>query len=268
MIDGLFLVGLEGDGAGGAKGEEAAGVTGTAAQRHERAHLAAHASPGTAWALLERDGAGDTAADAERDNQAATGSEFGGPGGGDRLGTHGGDNPVVAGVIEAAGRGVGQGHGHGRHAGRGQGRPCRGSPGLRRRRRCRRGRHHRPCVAFRDHPSALSLAAVPVPAVGARQRGTVVTIDYEHMPSVARRHVMRRYLDDIVEPTAAAVGIDDVMAWLRPYLTMRLLAIYNLATVRPADVTLSLALLAELGDPSTTLTDLLKMVPEHQARVA
>ena len=43
------------------------------------------------------------------------------------------------------------------------------------------------------------------------------------------------------------------MDWLRPYLVMRILAVYNIAGLQPGDAALSLGLLAEALDPAATL---------------
>ena len=51
------------------------------------------------------------------------------------------------------------------------------------------------------------------------------------------------------------------MAWLRPYLVMRLLAVYNLAELEPRDTAFSLALLAQALDPGTALLDFLALTP-------
>jgi hypothetical protein len=42
---------------------------------------------------------------------------------------------------------------------------------------------------------------------------------------------------------------------------MRLLAVYNLADLEPRDAALSMALLAEVMDPATTLPDFLALTP-------
>lgn len=114
-------------------------------------------------------------------------------------------------------------------------------------------------AAFRDHPSALAPTSLAEPVVHIENSGSSLTIDYRHTPSRARRHVLRRYLDEIVHPIARHLGIEDPMAWLRPYLVMRLLAVYNLADLEPRDVALSLALLGQALDPATALLDFLAL---------
>jgi hypothetical protein len=120
-------------------------------------------------------------------------------------------------------------------------------------------------AAFRDHPDALTPPSIPAPAVSTTLRASSLAIDYRHVPSAARQHVIRRYLDQIVLPTASRLGISDIAHWLRPYLVMRLLAVYDLASLQPADTALSLALLAQALDPATPLTTILGLGPSAMA---
>ena len=113
-------------------------------------------------------------------------------------------------------------------------------------------------AAFRDHPSALA-AVIAEPAVRVRCGRHQLGIDYRHMPSPSRRRVLRRYMTEIVQPIADQLGIDDLMDWLRPYLIMRILAVYHLAELQPRDAALSLGLLAEALDPAATLPAFLGM---------
>ncbi|NIJ10967.1 hypothetical protein FHU38_001311 [Saccharomonospora amisosensis] len=116
-------------------------------------------------------------------------------------------------------------------------------------------------AAFDDHPSALTQASLAEPSVQVERTGSSLVIDYRHTPSRARRHVLRRYLDEIIRPVARHLGIDDLMAWMRPYLVMRLLAVYHLADLEPRDTALSLALLAQALDPDITLPEFLALTP-------
>lgn len=118
--------------------------------------------------------------------------------------------------------------------------------------------HYNP-AAFRDHPTVLALASLAAPTVHVGYDGTSLVIDHEHVPSSARRHVLRRYLSEMVYPLASHLGIDDLMGWLRPYLVMRLLAVYHFGDFEPCDAALSLALLAEALDPATTLSSFLAL---------
>jgi hypothetical protein len=114
-------------------------------------------------------------------------------------------------------------------------------------------------AAFRDHPSALATAALTEPAIGVQHSRNLLRIDYQHAPSPGRRHVLRSYLTGIIQPVAAQLGINDLMDWLRPYLVMRILAVYHLAELEPHDTALSLGMLAEALDPATTLPAFLGM---------
>lgn len=97
-------------------------------------------------------------------------------------------------------------------------------------------------------------------------RGSSLAIEYRHAPSPARQWVLRRYLAEIVHPLADQLGINDVMEWLRPYLLMRLLAVYHLAALEPRDLALSLALVADALDPTTTLPNFLGLTPVIDGR--
>jgi hypothetical protein len=124
-------------------------------------------------------------------------------------------------------------------------------------------------AAFVDHPATLSSAVLLRPDVHVSADGAHgIRIDYRHRTSSARRHVIARYLDELVRPIAATLGISDLMDWLRPYLVMRLLGVYDLATLAPPDAAVSLALLAETLDPATRLTDLLGLADAREERVA
>lgn len=118
--------------------------------------------------------------------------------------------------------------------------------------------------AFRDHPRALMAPALAPPVVQVDRRGNVLEVDYQHVPTPARRHVLRRYVDDVVIPLATAVGVDDLMEWLRPHLVMRILAVYPLTGLQPRDTALSLALLAEVVNGGTTLPEFLGLTTERK----
>jgi hypothetical protein len=115
--------------------------------------------------------------------------------------------------------------------------------------------------AFRDHPAALAHTTRPQAAVHIGLSRTALAIDHQHAASSARQHVMRRYLDMIIRPLTRQLDVPDVMAWLRPYLVMRVLGVYGLGTLAPDEVGVSLALLAEALDPATTLPAFLALSP-------
>lgn len=111
--------------------------------------------------------------------------------------------------------------------------------------------------AFRDHPLALKATYMAIPKVSLKQTNRRLAVTYWHAPSPTRRHVMNRYLEQLVRPLTAQLGIDDLMDWLRPYLAMRLLAVYDLGTLEPEDSALCLALLAETLSPTSDLAQIL-----------
>ncbi len=112
--------------------------------------------------------------------------------------------------------------------------------------------------AFADHPRSLSLLSVGRPVVHfARDGRHGLVIDYEHRPSPARRYLLDRYLDELVDPVVGEIGVEDQLAWLRPYLVLRIIGVYNLCDLAPADAALSLAYLARVLSPQTELRSLL-----------
>jgi len=112
-------------------------------------------------------------------------------------------------------------------------------------------------AAFADHPDALTLRTRNQPTVHIERQGNHSAIDVRHAPSLARQHTIRRYLHEIVQPIAAELGIDNLLAWLRPWLVMRILAVYHLGVLAPTDAVLHLAYLARVLDPDATLEQLL-----------
>lgn len=120
--------------------------------------------------------------------------------------------------------------------------------------------HENP-AAFRDHPSALHPDMLARPHVTTTRAGSDLRISYRHRPGPARRHLMHRYLTDLVEPLAHRLGIDDVTRWLRPYVLLRLVAVFNLTTLAPREAALSLALTAQALDRHVDLYELLALEP-------
>ncbi len=115
-------------------------------------------------------------------------------------------------------------------------------------------------AAFRDHPSALVAAALHPPTARVERDGrSGLRIDYTHQPGRARQHATRRYLREVVEPISANLRVGDLMGWLRPYLVMRLLAVYHLGQLHPRDTALVLGLIADVLHPDTTLHDFLAL---------
>lgn len=116
-------------------------------------------------------------------------------------------------------------------------------------------------AAFRDHPAALRPSVLDKPFVHTRKAGRHLVIEYQHTPSATRRHILRRYLGELVEPLAHALGVVDVMHWLRSYLLMRLLAVFNLSALDPRDTALSLALVTEAMHPDATFAGIARPHP-------
>jgi hypothetical protein len=108
--------------------------------------------------------------------------------------------------------------------------------------------HYNP-DAYTDHPTARAARAQADHAMSIRLQDNGIRIEYRLAPSHARRRVMTRYLDELVLPIATMLEIDDVAAWLRPYLLMRLLAVYDLTRLGPLDAGLSLGLVSDTLEP-------------------
>ena len=93
--------------------------------------------------------------------------------------------------------------------------------------------------AFADHPATNTHLAANRPklywaAVDTRTR--TIHIDYNSTSAPARQAAAALYWQNLVEPTAADLWPDqDLGVLLRPYLAMRILAVYNLADLSPHD---------------------------------
>jgi hypothetical protein len=108
-------------------------------------------------------------------------------------------------------------------------------------------------AAFGDHPAVIAGRHLNQPTVHIRSGGTgEVSIDYRHTPSPARRHAITRYHAELVAPLAEAAGITDLAGWLRPWLVMRILAVYRLGDLHATDAALCLAYLAEILHPDAS----------------
>lgn len=113
--------------------------------------------------------------------------------------------------------------------------------------------------AFTDHPQARTVRAQADYEISVRLQGDGIRIEYRLAPSRARHHIMSRYLDELVLPIAAMLEVDDIAAWLRPYLLMRLLAVYDLTRLGPLDAGLSLGLIADIVDPDLDIRKILAL---------
>lgn len=109
-------------------------------------------------------------------------------------------------------------------------------------------------AAFHDHPGALHRALSGRPRVHAERAGRTIALTYTADPGPVRMHILQRYLTELVLPVAAKLGVCDLSAWLRPYLLMRLLAVYDVTALEPDDAALTLALAADLSDDSADIT--------------
>ena len=127
--------------------------------------------------------------------------------------------------------------------------------------------HENP-AAFRDHPAALHPDVLAQPEVTAARMGRDLHIRYRHRPGPARRHLMHRYLTELVEPLARHLGVSHVMDWLRPYVLLRLLAVYDLTALAPTEAALTLALAAQSLDHHTDLYELLALAPSTAGDLA
>lgn len=101
-----------------------------------------------------------------------------------------------------------------------------------------------------------TLACTESPVVRTRL-GSELCIDYAFAPSPARRLVMARYVQELVAPIAEELSVGNLVAWLRPYFAMRILAVYKLISLQPSDLALCTALLAKLMSPDASLAKLL-----------
>lgn len=102
--------------------------------------------------------------------------------------------------------------------------------------------------AYEGHGLALRNARENPPAVCVAEDNGATSIDFDLALSPVRRHVVERYVKELVHPVAEHLGVDDVSAWLRPYVLMRVLAVFNVADLDPLDTALSLGLSAEVAD--------------------
>lgn len=104
--------------------------------------------------------------------------------------------------------------------------------------------------AYIGHRRALHNATQNPPTVCVAKTGGVTSIDFDLALSSVRKHVIERYVEEVLLPVADHLGIDDISAWLRPYVLMRVLGVFNVADLDPLDTALSLGLAAEIADES------------------
>lgn len=104
--------------------------------------------------------------------------------------------------------------------------------------------------AYLGHSNALRNALQNPPTVRVANGDDATSIDFDLTLSPVRRHVVERYFVEVIRPVAEHLGVDDIAAWLRPYVLLRVLAVFNVANLDPLDTTLSLGLAAEVADES------------------
>ncbi|WP_327373038.1 hypothetical protein OG393_03345 [Streptomyces sp. NBC_01216] len=109
-------------------------------------------------------------------------------------------------------------------------------------------------AAFADHPSAIehrpdNTPVITAQAVDAARRSAHIT--YERHLSAPRRAAAAAYWHRLVKPVAARLWPgQDLTALLRPYVAMRLIAVYNLGDLTPNDRLLVIIRLVEALSPS------------------
>lgn len=114
-------------------------------------------------------------------------------------------------------------------------------------------------AAFVDHPATFTHLTANAPALhhtridSTRRR---ITLNYAPRLAPPRRLAAAVYWHKLVRPVTRVLGLEQNLGdLLRPYLAMRVLAVYDLATLQPADQLLLIARLAEVMSPD--------FCPEH-----
>jgi hypothetical protein len=109
-------------------------------------------------------------------------------------------------------------------------------------------------AAFCDHPATFNRIPANQPTLHQHHinhSARTIHIDYTAHLSASRRVAASAYWHQLVQPIADKLWPHENLAeLLRPYLAMRLLGVYNLADLAPADRLLLLARLAEVMSPS------------------
>ncbi|MET7800491.1 hypothetical protein [Streptomyces decoyicus] len=109
-------------------------------------------------------------------------------------------------------------------------------------------------AAFADHPASLDHVTANAPRIQRAEADTATStlhIDYVPRLSAPRRAAIATYWQQLVRPVAERLWSGtDLADLLRPYLAMRILAVYNLAELTPEDRLVLLARLAEAMSPA------------------
>lgn len=108
-------------------------------------------------------------------------------------------------------------------------------------------------AAYADHPATLAQLPANRPKLHwatIEPRTRTIRVDYTATPAPPRQAAATWYWQHLVEPTAARLWPgQDLGPLLRPYLVMRIIAVYNLADLTARDRLLVLARLAEAMAP-------------------
>lgn len=116
-------------------------------------------------------------------------------------------------------------------------------------------------ASYRDHPTALAVHR-PADVTVLHARPGLIEATLAYRPPPGRRQLAGQVLDDLVVPLARQLGEPDLLAWLRPYLLMRLLAVFPPADLPIDGVLVLLATLARLtADQPDTVLDLFTHTP-------
>jgi hypothetical protein len=109
-------------------------------------------------------------------------------------------------------------------------------------------------AAFADHPATFHRVEANRPQLEQAQvnhTARTIYIDYTAHVSAPRRAAASAYWHHLVQPAADKLWPNaDLAELLRPFLAMRILAVYNLADLAPTDRLLVLVRLAEAMGPS------------------
>ncbi|MEV6009168.1 hypothetical protein AB0M29_20430 [Streptomyces sp. NPDC051976] len=109
-------------------------------------------------------------------------------------------------------------------------------------------------AAFADHPATFAHVEANWPRlhrVYVNHSARTIHVDYTPQLCAPRRAAAAAYWNLLVQPIADKLWPDGNLAeLLRPYLAMRILAVYNLADLAPVDRLLLLVRLAEVTGPT------------------
>lgn len=109
-------------------------------------------------------------------------------------------------------------------------------------------------AAFADHPATFARVPDNTPEIrraDIEHTTSTIRIDYAPRLATPRREAVTTYWNQLVRPVADRLWPGaDLASLLRPYLAMRILGVYNLADLAPADRLVLLTRLAEAMSPA------------------